>query len=186
MRKQFLGRTAIKQQLPRPRLTRIQRQRARTGGSNENGTLDSALIYDPSGNPQKLVPTSGNMAAARADHTSTPVARWQGLVDRGDLVSGTLLKSAEIYDPAAGFFTSVAISRSSHTATLLPDGRVLIVGGKSAELFDPATHTFTATANVPVKRKSHAAILLNDGTVVSEGVMSVDWLVPRGDLQPGQ
>jgi len=126
------------------------------------------------------------MAAARADHTSTPVARWQGLVDRGDLVSGTLLKSAEIYDPAADFFTSVAISRSSHTATLLPDGRVLIVGGKSAELFDPATHTFTATANVPVKRKSHAAILLNDGTVVSEGVMSVDWLVPRGDLQPGQ
>ena len=51
-------------------------------------------------------------------------------------MSGTLLKSAEIYDPAAGFFTSVAISRSSQTATLLPDGRVLIVGGKSAELFD--------------------------------------------------
>ena len=85
------------------------------------------------------------------------------------------------YDPAADFFTSVAISRSSHTATLLPDGRVLIVGGKSAaELFDPATHTFTATANVPVKRKSHAAILLNEGTAASEGVMSVDWRYPRG------
>ena len=101
-------------------------------------------------------------------------------------MSGTLLKSAEIYDPAAGFFTSVAISRSSQTATLLPDGRVLIVGGKSAELFDPATHTFTATANVPVKRKSHAAILLNDGTVVSKGLCRWIGDYQGGDLQPGQ
>ena len=186
MRKQFLGRTAIKQQVPRPRLTRIQRQWAKDWWIERKRYLGFGADLRSKWNPQKLVPTSGNMAAARADHTSTPVARWQGLVDRGDLVSGTLLKSVEIYDPAAGFFTSVAISRSSQTATLLPDGRVLIVGGKSAELFDPATHTFTATANVPVKRKSHAAILLNEGTAVSEGVISVDRLVPRGDLQPGQ
>ena len=74
----------------------------------------------------------------------------------GDLVSGTLLKSVEIYDPAAGFFTSVAISRSSQTATLLPDGRVLIVGGDptlvpgesvttTAELYDPSTNSFSRT-----------------------------------------
>lgn len=63
--------------------------------------------------------------------------------------------------------------RSSHTATLLPDGRVLIVGGwakegtapiAEAEMFDPATGTFQ-----PVGTLRGGAVLLPDGRVLTVG-----------------
>jgi hypothetical protein len=71
--------------------------------------------------------------------------------------------------------------RASHTATLLPDGKVLIVGGfkkvrtydqvyfNSAELYDPQTRTFTVTGNLNIARCGHTATLLHDGTVLIVG-----------------
>jgi hypothetical protein len=70
-------------------------------------------------------------------------------------------------------------SRRNHTATLLPNGKVLIAGGytegggdkpvASAELYDPATQTFTPTGNLHEGRAYHAAILLKDGRVLLVG-----------------
>ena len=67
--------------------------------------------------------------------------------------------------------------RSSHTATALRDGRVLIIGGmenegayhNTAEIYDPATARFTATGNLNAPRLDHSATLLGDGRVLIAG-----------------
>jgi Galactose oxidase, central domain len=61
-------------------------------------------------------------------------------------------------------------ARSVHTATLLPDGRVLIVGGlgaeSTAELYDPAGGRFTEAAPPLTPRVGHTATMLLDGRVL--------------------
>jgi hypothetical protein len=72
---------------------------------------------------------------------------------------------------------SMATPRRFHTATLLPNGKVLVAGGQnagyapvtSAELFDPSTGTFSATGNMTVPRAGHTATLLNNGKVLIAG-----------------
>jgi hypothetical protein len=88
--------------------------------------------------------------------------------------------------------TSTLVPRISHTATLLPDGKVLIVGGSkcdvngcslrqsfpfdrllsSAELYDPTSETFSATGSMSIARAFHSATLLNNGTVLVTGGLS--------------
>ena len=67
--------------------------------------------------------------------------------------------------------------RSGQTATLLPDGRVLIVGGmrrnqdfyKSAELYDPASGKFQLTGEMSIGRVGQVAVLLRSGKVLIAG-----------------
>jgi len=67
--------------------------------------------------------------------------------------------------------------RSGHSATLLPDGKVLIAGGmrrnqdfyRSAELYDPATGKFQAAGEMSVARVGHIAVLLRSGKVLIAG-----------------
>jgi hypothetical protein len=72
----------------------------------------------------------------------------------------------------------LAVARYNHTATLLNDGRVLILGGyglnnerlNSAEIFDPAVNTWrTVTATSAWPRVFHTATLLDDGRVLVIG-----------------
>ena len=68
-------------------------------------------------------------------------------------------------------------ARSGHTATLLPNGRVLIAGGmrrnqdfyKSAELYDAATGKFAPTGDMNERRVGHIAVLLRSGKVLVAG-----------------
>jgi hypothetical protein len=67
--------------------------------------------------------------------------------------------------------------RSGHSATLLPDGKVLMAGGmrrnqdfyRSAELYDPATGKFQPTGEMNVARVGQAAVLLRSGRVLIAG-----------------
>jgi Galactose oxidase, central domain len=71
---------------------------------------------------------------------------------------------------------SMTTARYGATATLLNDGRVLIVGGDgdggnrpSAELYDPASCTFGATGSMPTTRSGYSATLLKDGRILIVG-----------------
>lgn len=93
---------------------------------------------------------------------------------------------AELFDPATGAFAatgSLSTARNYHSATLLPDGTVLVAGGAgqsasgqgilpplaSAEIYDPATSRFSATGNLTSVRYAHTATLLNSGQVLVTG-----------------
>jgi hypothetical protein len=75
-----------------------------------------------------------------------------------------------------GAFTatgSMITPRFFHTATLLPDGRILIAGGDGSYSpttnADPATGTFVATGSMTTPRDGHTATLLPNGTVLIAG-----------------
>jgi N-acetylneuraminic acid mutarotase len=69
--------------------------------------------------------------------------------------------------------------RAEHTATLLPDGKVLVAGGvadsqehtvlASAELYDPMTDKWSATGSMTTPRSWHTATLLRNGKVLVAG-----------------
>src|SRR5438874_1565392 len=72
--------------------------------------------------------------------------------------------------------SSLATARNGHTATLLPNGKVLIAGGRngnsglaSAELYDPASGTWSATGSLATARAFHTATLLPNGKVLVAG-----------------
>src|SRR5450759_3444704 len=82
--------------------------------------------------------------------------------------------------------------RFQDTATLLPDGKVLVAGGTvgtgllaSAELYDPSSGAWTATGTMPTPRQGHTATLLPDGKVLVTGG-TVSNSVPGGDTGGGK
>ena len=129
---------------------------------------------------------TGSMSVARYNQTATLLPGGKVLIVGGfDIIPafppGTSYKSAELYDRATGLFTpagSMATGRDGHTATLLANGKVLIIGGfeaggagflKSAELYDPATGLFSPTGSMGTARRFHTATLLANGKVLVAG-----------------
>jgi hypothetical protein len=149
--------------------------------------LASAEVYDASADA--FSPT-GSMADARGLHTATRLADGRVLIAGGGPASWAVvspyLASAELYDPATGTFSptgQMAMPREDHTATLLDDGRVLIVGGNdvgahttpTAELYDPTTGTFSPTGSLGTARGFHTATRLPDGRVLIAGGDVAAW-----------
>lgn len=147
------------------------------GGVGDTG----AELFDPAANGGLGgVSATGATTTARRNHTATLLPDGRVLLAGGRDASNQRLASAELYDPATGFFTaagSLVKGREFHTATLLPNGKVLIAGGMSisngpwvpAELYDPITGAFVAGANLVAARYYHTATLLPSGKVLLAG-----------------
>jgi hypothetical protein len=134
------------------------------GFSNTNTILASAELYDPS---TGTFTATGGMNQPRVLATATLLSNGEVLVAGGVSSSrrGSIfpVATAELYDPSTGSFTptgSMSIARIGHTATLLDDGRVLVVEAASAELYDPASGSFSRTGNLAVGHFGATATLL--------------------------
>jgi hypothetical protein len=86
------------------------------------------------------------------------------------------IHGAELYNPATGNWIATGAmtnGRWAFTLTLLPNGKVLAVGGfgtnnalATAELYDPTTGSWTPTGSLQTPRGSHTATLLPNGKVL--------------------
>ena len=157
------------------------------GVENLVGDEERAAIFDPA--TDSWTTTSARTKTSSA-HTATLLRNGQVLIAGG----ATRMESegerpvvfeatAELYDPETDTWTptgDMADSRTAHTATLLGDGRVLVVGGAfeadeatrdGCEIYDPATGTWSATGTLGTARDSHAALLLpgDPGRVIVTG-----------------
>jgi len=134
----------------------------------------STELYDPAAS--SWTPIS-NLNTTRSYHTATLLTNGKVLLVGGANTVIGILNSAEIYDPAAPSATWVAdaslhTKRYSHTATLLANGKVLVVGGfdgsalASVELYTPAVSgpgSWTQLPSLTTARYSHTATLLITG-----------------------
>ena len=172
--------------------------RSGTGSAAQSPTADPTATLSPTASPSPTPTTrvfafaaTGSMREARMNATATLLQNGKVLVAGGAMSEGSesdVNDSAELYDHATGKFTqtgSMTTSRYGQTATLLSDGRVLIIGGRAgncgtmclnadhelatAEIYNPATGKFSRTGSMSQARSFAAAVRLNDGRVLVFG-----------------
>ncbi len=148
------------------------------GGRSNQGMSPRAQLWDPE---TGALEAAGKLDPPRVGHTATRLQDGWVLIVGGSSSTDTYrpLASAQVWDPENEQFSPtgpMAHPRSGHTATLLPDGRVLVVGGAdgdqrgSAEVWDPATGTFSPTGSLIRPRfEDFSALPLVDGRVLITG-----------------
>ncbi len=173
-------------------LTPLQNGKVLAAGGSDTDDFGSALtnaeLYDPNTGTWSV---TGDLNTGRNGHSATVlpdgnllIAAGHGFPCSGGFCYSTVNTSAEVYNPATGTwnYTGSLSRRSNHTATLLPNGQVLVVGGwnagydvgrfitlDTAETYDPATGRWTSIANLNSARYFHTATLLPNGKVLAVG-----------------
>lgn len=140
---------------------------------------------------------TGTMHTGRSALSATLLQGGKVLIAGGDSCffsfyyyysSNCPLNTAEIYDPIADTFSNatgkMSVARHLHTATALPNGKVLVAGGpdSSAELYDPASGTFALTGSMGASRNGHTATLLNTGKVLVVGGNNITGVLASAEL----
>ncbi len=125
--------------------------------------------------------TASGMVERRAYHTLSVLPDGSALAAGGYYYSSDehYLSSSEIYSPLKNNWSATGamnVPRRNHTASVLLDGSVLVVGGEngtgplaSAEIYDPVTDTWAMTGSMATARINHTATRLKDGRVLVVG-----------------
>jgi N-acetylneuraminic acid mutarotase len=148
-------------------------------------TLAESEIYNPSTGQWKAV---GDMTIARSFFTTTMLSNGKVLAIGGRIHTGPdyfdykAIAWADLYDPTTKKWNAtgtMSISREDHSAVLLNNGKVLVIGGTtvdfngvtvaSAELYDPASGTWATTGSMLQGRERFTATLLQNGQVLVAG-----------------
>jgi N-acetylneuraminic acid mutarotase len=159
-----------------------------TGGAYASGNrfyhLRSCELYDPVTSRWTVI---NQMNYARAGHTATLLSNGKVLVTGGLYFDGSndiYLRSCELYDPVADQWVltdSMSVRRKDHTATLLPNGNVLVVGGHyaitypydtylmSCELFNANTESWTVTDSLSTPLAGQRSVILSNGNILVAG-----------------
>jgi len=166
------------------------------GGQNNAGTAipagaaGSCELYTPTSCLAGTIAPAASLLQARYNHTAVLLKDgkvwFAGGANPAIAATGGYLTTTERYfpDPAGtgpGSFQSASPmieARSQHTATLMGDGKALVVGGfnkrdvlankgitESAEIFDPVSNSVVPAASMNARRSAHSAVLSANGTV---------------------
>ena len=165
-----------------------------TGAPGYKATA-AAEIYDP--NAGTWTPT-GSLVVARTLHTATLLQNGKVLIAGGAAnyhgTTGAVAWSTELYDPAKRTFIKtgqMATPRYCHSAVLLGNGRVLVVGGwartsnddpsrATAEIYNPSTGKWSATGSMSSGRARFGLTMLHNGRVLVAGGISPAYTIVGG------
>ena len=141
-------------------------------------SLSTTTTVSISTSPLPIAQT-GALTTGRSEQIAILLPNNKVLVAGGTNNGTTPLRTAELYDPITETWTatgSMSVARRGHTATLLLDGKVLVVGGfdgtvesVTTEIYDPATGVWTSSGAMARGRKYHTASRLGDGKVLIAG-----------------
>ena len=161
------------------------RQQAKIWGSTLMPVLN-AIDVGMAAKAEDFLIHSSPLNYARFAYTTTALKNGKELVVGGYIhtefptATNSYLSETELYVPSSGKCTEAEPlneARFSHTATLMKDGRVLVVGGSSgnghalasAEIYDPKTDKWAQTGALNIARYYHKATIQPDGKVLVEG-----------------
>ncbi len=143
-----------------------------------------------------LVVLAALLAACIPSFSTTQVGSEQETAVPQESTS-SLIDSANPYLKCLSSAFQMNVERAAHTATLLPDGNVLIAGGfredgtsevaiASAELFDPVHNTFSLIRDLNEPRNGHTSTLLESGQVLITGGWDQDSRTSTAELYDPQ